>query len=69
VIDLFESIADARIYRGRDEAEQFWTEWRETWENFRCEIDEYVDAGESVVLLGSRKRKEPAVFQRVLRCG
>jgi uncharacterized protein len=52
VIDRSESLADARIYRGRAEAEQFWNQWIETWERFRWEIEEYLDAGESVVVVG-----------------
>ncbi len=52
VIDRSESLADARIYRGHAEAEEFWNQWIDTWECFSWEIDEYVDAGENVVVLG-----------------
>src|SRR5690349_12460883 len=39
-----------RVYRGRDEARQFWREWFAAWETLRYEY-ELADAGESVVVL------------------
>lgn len=39
-----------RVYRGRDEARQFWQEWFTAWDTLRYEY-ELVDAGESVVVL------------------
>ena len=52
VIDRSNSIADARIYRGREEAERFWNDWTDAWKEFRWEVDEYIDAGEHVVVIG-----------------
>jgi SnoaL-like domain len=39
-----------RVYRGPDEARQFWQEWFAAWETLRYEY-ELVDAGERVVML------------------
>jgi ketosteroid isomerase-like protein len=53
VIDRSRSIGpDARVYRGRDEAAQVWRDWQATWEAWRSDIAEYIDAGDDVVVLG-----------------
>jgi ketosteroid isomerase-like protein len=52
VIDRSRSIMDSRIYSGTKEVEQFWSDWRNAWAATRWEIDDYVDAGEDVVILG-----------------
>jgi ketosteroid isomerase-like protein len=53
VIDRSRSIgSDARVYRGRDEAEHLWRDWHATWEVWRSDIAEYIDAGDDVVVLG-----------------
>lgn len=39
-----------RVYRGADEARQFWQEWLSAWETFSFDY-ELVDAGERVVML------------------
>ena len=52
VIDRSRSLVDSRIYRGTEEVEQFWSDWRNTWESTRWEIDEYIEAGDDVVVLG-----------------
>jgi uncharacterized protein len=52
VIDRSRSLADARIYRGTDEVARFWADWRGTWATTNWEIDELVDAGDDVVVLG-----------------
>jgi ketosteroid isomerase-like protein len=52
-IDRSRSIGpDARVYRGRDEAAQLWRDWRSTWEVWRSEITECIDAGNHVVVFG-----------------
>jgi SnoaL-like domain len=38
------------VYRGRDEARQFWQEWLSAWETLSFEY-ELVDAGERVLML------------------
>jgi ketosteroid isomerase-like protein len=52
VSDRSRSIVDRRIYRGTKEVEQFWNDWKSVWETARWEIDEYIDAGDDVVVLG-----------------
>jgi ketosteroid isomerase-like protein len=52
VIDRSRSLVDSRIYRGTEEVEQFWSDWRDTWESACWEIDEYIEAGDDVVVLG-----------------
>jgi ketosteroid isomerase-like protein len=53
VIDRSRSIGpDPRVYRGRDEAEHMWRDWRATWKVWRSEISEYIDAGDHVVVFG-----------------
>src|SRR5262245_53861096 len=51
-IDRSRSRVDSRIYRGTEEVEQFWSDWRNTWASARWEIDEYIQAGDEVVVLG-----------------
>jgi ketosteroid isomerase-like protein len=52
-LDRSRSISpEARIYRGIDEAERFWHDWRATWEAWSSDIAEYIDAGDDVVALG-----------------
>ena len=51
-VDAIESPAMdlQRVYRGRDEARQFWREWFAAWDTLRYEY-ELLDAEESVVVL------------------
>jgi ketosteroid isomerase-like protein len=52
-IDRSSSIGpEARIYRGIEETERFWHDWRTTWEVWHSDIAEYIDAGDDVVVLG-----------------
>ncbi len=53
VIDRSNSIGpDARIYRGHPGLEEFWNEWKRAWSDTRWEIDEWIDGGDNVVVLG-----------------
>lgn len=51
-VDAIESPAMdlQRVYRGRDEARQFWREWFAAWDTLRYEY-ELLDAEKSVVVL------------------
>jgi ketosteroid isomerase-like protein len=51
-IDRSRSLVDARVYRGTEDVRQFWDEWRSTWATARWEIDELIDTGDDVVVLG-----------------
>jgi ketosteroid isomerase-like protein len=53
VIDRSNSIGpDARVYRGHPGLEEFWEEWKRAWADARWEIDECIDNGDNVVVLG-----------------
>ena len=53
VIDRSNSIGpDARVYRGHPGLEEFWNEWKRAWADARWEIDECIDNGANVVVLG-----------------
>jgi ketosteroid isomerase-like protein len=53
VIDRSNSIGpDAQTYRGHPGLEQFWSEWKRAWADTRWEIDECIDNGGNVVVLG-----------------
>jgi len=53
VIDRSNSIGpDAQIYRGHPGLEEFWSQWKRAWAETRWEIDECVDSGDNVVVLG-----------------
>ena len=53
VIDRSNSIGpDARVYRGHPGLEEFWNEWKRAWADTRWEIDECIDNGDNVVVLG-----------------
>jgi ketosteroid isomerase-like protein len=44
-------IPDAGIYHGREAMARAWREWLHTWENFRAEVQQLIDAGEDTVAL------------------
>jgi uncharacterized protein len=50
---IAEDHPDARTLRGREEIAAYLRDWRETLDDLRYDIDEVIDAGESVVCLGS----------------
>jgi uncharacterized protein len=53
VIDRSNSVGpEARIYRGYEEVEQFWNDWKRAWADTRWEIDECIDEGNNVVVVG-----------------
>jgi ketosteroid isomerase-like protein len=53
VIDRSNSVGpDAQIYRGYPEVERFWNEWKRAWADTHWEIDECIDTGDKVVMLG-----------------
>jgi ketosteroid isomerase-like protein len=44
---------DTGVYRGREAIKEMAHMWRELFQEFRFEVDEYIDAGEFVVVPGS----------------
>jgi ketosteroid isomerase-like protein len=41
-------------YRGFEELEKFWEQWRATFGHLRFEVEDVIDAGESVVVIARR---------------
>ena len=46
---------DQLVYPGREGAKQFLAEWAEVWDNWEFEVEEYVDAGERVVVIVNQR--------------
>jgi hypothetical protein len=42
---------DQQVYYGPDGATQFFADWAEAWDGWRVEVEEYIDAGERVVVI------------------
>ena len=42
---------DQQIYLGVEGATQFLTEWADAWEDWELEVEDYLDAGERVVVI------------------
>jgi ketosteroid isomerase-like protein len=43
---------DTGVYEGRESIRQLWGMWRGMFDDFRAQIDEYIDAGDYVVAPG-----------------
>src|SRR4051812_13278526 len=52
VIDRSRSLVDSHIYRGVSELERFWSDWIATWADARWEIDELIETGDDIVVVG-----------------
>ena len=52
-------LPDAQVYHGHEGVKQFWIGWQETFDDFRVEIDETIDAGEQIVVMAKIKRPWP----------
>jgi ketosteroid isomerase-like protein len=42
---------DPGPFRGREGTRRFWETWTDAFDEFHAEVDEYVDAGESVIVM------------------
>ena len=42
---------EAQVYRGRDGIREFFDQWLATWERYEAGVDEYVDAGDDLVVV------------------
>ena len=64
---------DQQIYIGDEGAMQFITEWADVWDGWEMEPEDYIDAGERVVvILNQRGRSRPRGFPSryaSLKCG
>ena len=58
-----------QIYRGREGADQFNAEWAAAWDDWEMEIEDYVDAGERVVVIfKQRGRSKVSGIPVEMRC-
>ena len=48
-------VIDSRVSYGLAEMEKGITSWRASWESWRLEIDEIIDAGDHVVVIGRQR--------------
>jgi len=46
-------LPDTGPYNGPEGVRRFWASWRETFEDFRVEIEEFIDAGDHVIAQAS----------------
>ena len=44
-------VADQDTYVGRDGVRAFWTAWTDSFEGFRLEVEDLIDAGDDVVVV------------------
>jgi ketosteroid isomerase-like protein len=49
--DLSRAIGPQHGVYGRDQVQQAWSEFADSWQNVRIEPDEFIEVGESVVVL------------------
>jgi ketosteroid isomerase-like protein len=52
VLDATRSVFNPKTYYGRDGLRQWLTDTNETWEGMHTEQNEFIDAGERVVVIG-----------------
>ena len=50
-------LPEADSYQGRDGLRKMWAAWRESFDGFRMEIEETIDAGDKVVVMASLRGK------------
>jgi ketosteroid isomerase-like protein len=43
-------VPDAKVYRGRDDAKEFWRQLQEVWAELRWEPREFIDLGHAIVV-------------------
>ena len=51
---------DKQIYFGAEGANQFNAEWADAWDGWELEVEEYIDAGESVVVIVNQRGRSKA---------
>lgn len=51
---------DQQIYQGPEGANEFLTEWTDAWDDWEIEVEDYVDAGESVVIIVNQRGRSKA---------
>jgi ketosteroid isomerase-like protein len=48
---VLDDFPDPGPFRGIEGTRAFWDMWKDTFDDFRAELEEYVDAGESVIVV------------------
>jgi ketosteroid isomerase-like protein len=51
---------DQQIYSGPEGANQFNAEWAEAWDDWELEAEDYLDAGERVVVIANQRGRSKA---------
>jgi uncharacterized protein len=51
---------DQQIYPGAEGANQFNAEWADAWDGWELEVEDYLDAGESVVVIVNQRGRSKA---------
>ncbi len=51
---------EQQIYAGPEGAMQFMAEWADAWDNWEMEAEEYIDAGERVVVIVNQRGRSKA---------
>ena len=51
---------DQQIYQGAEGAHQFLAEWADVWDDWELEAEDYVDAGERVVVIVNQRGRSKA---------
>ena len=51
---LFEGWVERPVFRGREAIRAFLEQWREAFEDYRFEVERYIDAGERVLAICSQ---------------
>ena len=46
---------EQQIYLGREGADQFNAEWADAWDDLEMEVEDYIDAGERVVIIVNQR--------------
>jgi ketosteroid isomerase-like protein len=51
---------DQQIYYGAEGANQFNAEWADAWDDWELEVEDYIDAGERVVVIVNQRGRSKA---------
>jgi uncharacterized protein len=51
---------DQQIYPGAEGARQFIAEWADAWDDWELEVEDYIDAGERVVVIINQRGRSKA---------
>src|SRR5688572_26939119 len=46
-------IPESEVYRGPDGLRRIWELWSDTFDNFRIEVEETIDAGDTIIVMAA----------------